>query len=135
VDGALPGDVAGMVPTKANPHFRRGAHVAEFGYPAEGFFATAAGHFGLDPYACDTTVDGYVRAGRYRAVVSRCTMNGGASGGPWIMPIHGVPTVVGINVWCVGPHHCRPLSRYVISSYFDRRYRALWREAVRAGAL
>jgi hypothetical protein len=133
-DGKLPGDVAGVAPIAANSRFRPGQRVYELGYPAEGVFATPAGHLGLDPYACDTTVAGVVHARGYKAVVSRCTMNGGASGGPWFTLRNGVPTIVGINDWCMGSHHCEPQSRYVISSYFGRAFVRLRRDVISAGA-
>ncbi len=80
VDGALAGDVVGHWGATPNLQWRRGTRIYEAGYPAEGWFATAAGHQGRDAYACDTTMLGYLKTGSSKAVVSRCTMNGGASG-------------------------------------------------------
>ena len=136
LNGRNIGDVVGMWPVQANVRWGAGARVYSVGYPASGFWAEPRGYHGRGQYACDTRWD----AGEWNREASGvavihidCTMNGGASGGPWLVRLNtGKWVIGGVNDWCFGPNmddpqrYCTPWSYQIKSAAFDNSFLAFW---------
>jgi Trypsin-like peptidase domain len=129
------GDVVGARRVQANIDWGRGIRVQAVGYPAAGFWATRKGHYGNGQYVCDSTWDGdWERTLNDHVIVAiDCTMNGGASGGPWFVRLkNGQWVIGGVNDFCHGPHmndprkYCTPTSDQVKSVLFDGDYASFW---------
>ena len=133
VGGRYLGDVTGSWSITPGLKWANGRHAYLMGYPATGFWATAAGYFGNGQYGCDVNWDeGYSRSGSGYDLWATCTMNGGASGGPWFVEgADGRWTIGGVNSRCYGPvdangKACVPKANYMISSYIDNRFYDFW---------
>ena len=135
VNGRYIGDVVGTWSITPGLQWNTGRRVYLMGYPATGFWATAAGYFGNGQYGCDVSWDeGYSRSGSGYDIWTTCTMNGGASGGPWFtVGNDGRWTIGGVNSRCSGPKDaagkaCSPRADYLISSYIDNRFYTFWND-------
>jgi hypothetical protein len=132
--GRYIGDVAGAWTIHFGQSWPAGRKVYSAGYPASGFWKTAAGFFGRGQYACDSSYDGYARIGSGYELWIACTMNGGASGGPWFVRLaDGRWTIGGVNSQCSGPYanndprqYCQPYSYSLRSPYLDKRFLTFW---------
>jgi hypothetical protein len=132
-NGQFIGDVVGSWNITTGIRWKAGARAYLTGYPASGFWATADGYHGRGQYACDARYDNeYSRIGTGYELWLKCTMNGGASGGPWFVLLgNGKWTVGGVNSQCYGPNmgtkdYCKPHSYYLRSAYLDRRFLDFW---------
>ena len=132
--GGAIGDIVGTNSITAGIRWGMGARVYAMGYPASGFWSTVQGLYGRSQYACDTTWD-YQQAtiGSGYELWLSCSMNGGASGGPWFVQLNdGSWTIGGVNDRCFGPNmdsptaYCTPYSYYMRASYFDERFLGFW---------
>jgi hypothetical protein len=131
--GRYIGDVTGTWTIHFGQPWPRGRRVYAAGYPASGFWNTAAGFLGRGQYACDTTYDRYASLGSGYELWLPCTMNRGSSGGPWFGQLaNGQWTIVGVNSKCWGPNmhdpdrYCDPYSYNLRSPYLDSRFLAFW---------
>lgn len=126
--------VTGSWNIQPNIRFGKGAQIYSVGYPTSGYWATSAGGRGRGQYACSTTWDGawqYIGSGW--ELWTRCTMNRGASGGPWFVKLGSGSWVVGgINNRCdshfprTATEYCDPYSDSMRSSYIDNRFYDFW---------
>jgi hypothetical protein len=114
-------------------NFSRGAQIYAAGYPSSGYWATAAAGLGRGQYACSMTWDGeWQSIGSGWELFSRCTMNRGASGGPWFVRLSDGSWVIGgINNrcksrWDTATAWCDPYADYMRSSYIDNRFNTFW---------
>jgi hypothetical protein len=93
----------------------------------------AKGGLGRGQYACDTTWNGAWQP--YAQGVDlwiTCPMNGGASGGPWLVELNtGQWVIGGVNNWCRDENkaddesaaaYCTPVSTNLRSLVFDSRF-------------
>ncbi|MDP9334730.1 MAG: trypsin-like serine protease [Actinomycetota bacterium] len=109
------------------------------GYPAEGFWNTAPGHEGRGLYSCASAWDGgnWVKGSAPNDIVyvANCTMNGGASGGPWFARLPNGPwVIIGVNNWCYDDNkkddapgtYCTPRSSQLQTLEFDARFLSFW---------
>jgi Trypsin-like peptidase domain len=135
-DGALIGDVTGSSSIQVGITYNQGARIYSMGYPATGFWATAAGEYGNGQFACDSAWDGAWNYGPSQVIrlTFGCTMNGGASGGPVFVQLSDGRWVIGgVNDWCNGPMisatvYCVPTSNSLISATFDSRFSDFWND-------
>jgi hypothetical protein len=107
------------------------------GYPASGIWSTAQGYHGRGQYACSTEYDSYKPIGSGYELWAPCTMNGGASGGPWFVKLSdGSWTLGGVNSQCHGPnmndrvYYCTPTSDFLRSPYLDTRFADFWNSVI-----
>ena len=135
--GRYVGDVTGSWSITPAIRWNSGARVYAMGYPASGFWAGADGQYGFGQYACDTEWDGgYWTIGSGYEIWSECTMNGGASGGPWFVLLSdNTWTIGGVNNRCHGPNmersdYCQPYSYFMRASYIDNRFYDFWNSVV-----
>jgi hypothetical protein len=127
-------DYTGAWSILPNIDFGNGAHIYASGYPASGFWATSEGHLTRGQYACDSTWDGYWGyIGTGWELYLNCTMNRGASGGPWFVQLNdGTWYIGGMNNRCQSPwdydaqHYCDPYSYWMRSTYLDSRFYDFW---------
>lgn len=129
------GDVVGAFPIQTGISFVSGTRIWSTGYPASGWWATTDGRLGRGQYACDTTWHGGWL--QYEGGVElwiTCPMNGGASGGPWLVGLNtGEWVIGGVNNQCndeitaddVGTF-CTPTSTHVRSQVLDERFLDFW---------
>jgi hypothetical protein len=135
-NGRYVGDVVGSYSITANLPWPANARVYAMGYPGSGHWATAAGLFGRAQYSCDTSYDGYSAIGSGYELWVDCTMNRGASGGPWFVPLtNGTWTVGGVNNRCAGneisaTQYCDPYSTDMRASFLDGRFVQFWNSAL-----
>jgi V8-like Glu-specific endopeptidase len=132
-NGAFLGNLVGMWDITPNIRWGAGAQTYLVGYPGSGFWATAGGFFGRGQYACDSRWDFVqMRETGGWSVVTDCTMNQGASGGPWFVKLNdGRWTIGGVNSRCTAyagsPRgRCDPYARQMITSYPDSRFFTFW---------
>jgi hypothetical protein len=116
-----------------NINFSKGAQIYSVGYPSSGYWSTTAGGLGRGQYACSGTWDGlWERIGSGWELFTQCTMNRGASGGPWFVKLGSGEWVVGgINNRCKSRFdnaqgYCDPYSDFMRSSYLDGRFNTFW---------
>jgi V8-like Glu-specific endopeptidase len=124
-DGVFPGRALGSFQAYYGLSWPVGTRVYEVGYPASGIWRTTNYLLGRSQYACDTTYDSYAAEPSGYGLYSLCSMNGGASGGPWFRNVNGTWVVAGINDLCTpktGDDGCAPYSTQLISNYFDNRF-------------
>jgi hypothetical protein len=128
-------DVTGSWAVQPQITFRAGAHIYMVGYPAGGYWSTSAGHLGRGQYFCDTTWGGswqYLTPNSNWELWESCTMNRGASGGPWFVQFNdGHWALGGLNNRCKSPWDtatdwCAPYSYYMRSTYLDSRFYTFW---------
>ena len=83
---------------------------------------------GRDQYACDATYGGWRLAPGGAGLYLPCSMNGGASGGPWFRFDNGQWVIAGINNQCTPgtTDTCSPYSTWVISSWFNSAFGTFW---------
>jgi V8-like Glu-specific endopeptidase len=132
-NGVFPGRALGSFQVRYSLSWPVGTPVYEVGYPASGVWRTTNYLLGRSQYACDTTYDSYQALPSGFGLVSRCAMNGGASGGPWFRNINGTWYVAGINDLCTpktGDDGCAPYSTQLISNYFDDRFGSFFNSIV-----
>lgn len=133
-NGRYIGDATGSWSIHFSQTWQAGRKVYLAGYPASGFWATSAGFNGNGQYACDSSYDGYKAIGSGYELWAACTMNGGASGGPWFIKLaNGQWTIGGVNSQCDGPYanndprqYCQPYSYSLRSPFFDNRFLTFW---------
>ena len=140
-DGAYIGDVTGSWPIQANIKFNDKARIMSFGYPGMGSWSTTKLHNGRGQYMCDDTW----AAGAWEPVSGgfelwiRCPMNGGASGGPWLVQLSNGWFVGGVNNWCNDDNeaddwspeqYCTPYSTELRSLVFDNRFTQFWKSVL-----
>jgi V8-like Glu-specific endopeptidase len=128
--GRYIGDITGSFSITPNLKWSTGKRVRLMGYPASGFWASAAGFFGNGQYACDANWDeGYSTSGTGYDLWATCTMNGGSSGGPWFaLDANNQWTIAGVNSRCYDAtgNKCVPKAQYMITSYIDSRFYTFW---------
>lgn len=109
------------------------------GYPAMGYWSTVKGREGRGLYACASAwgdTDWKVLPARggveYQA---DCTMNGGASGGPWLTKLPtGEWVIIGVTNTCDDKNkrddapgtYCTPISTHLHTVEFDERFQSFW---------
>jgi V8-like Glu-specific endopeptidase len=130
LNGAYIGDKLGWFAVSYGANWSSGRRAYNVGYPVTGWFGSD-GRNGSSQYACDTTYDSYAAVGSGYRLWSQCTMNGGASGGPWLVVGSDNRWYVGgVNSTCDGPAsavtYCDPHSWKLSSSYFDNRFIDFW---------
>lgn len=110
-----------------------GAHVYLVGYPQLGFWATARGFYGRGQYACDGTyANQYDPIGSGYELWAACTMNRGASGGPWFVRLNNGAWAIGsVTSQCFGvdmspTNYCNPYAEYLRGPYLDGRFLQFW---------
>jgi V8-like Glu-specific endopeptidase len=125
--------VTGAWNVQPNIRFNKGADIYAVGYPASGYWAGSSGGRGRGQYACSGTWDGdwsYIDSGW--ELWTRCTMNRGASGGPWFVKLSDGKWVIGgINNRCKSrfdnaESYCDPYADWMRSSYLDSRFYDFW---------
>jgi V8-like Glu-specific endopeptidase len=125
-NGVFPGRALGSFQAYYGLSWPVGTRVYEVGYPASGIWRGSNYFEGRTQYACDTTFDSYAAQPSGYGLYSLCSMNGGASGGPWFRNINGTWVVAGINDLCTPKtdevEGCAPYSTQLISNYFDNRF-------------
>lgn len=139
--GRYIGDVVGTYRVQAGSRFLDGVRVWSFGYPAAGsFWSSPTGFMGRTQYACNATWS----AGAWRRNAGgdelwiRCPMNGGSSGGPWLVRLRSGEWVIrGVNNWCNDEiksddedTYCTPVSTHLRSLIFDGRFVSFWKSVV-----
>ncbi len=137
-NGVFLGDRIGMWDITPNIRWGSGARAYLVGYPQSGFWSSAAGGFGRGQYACDSRWDVVQKReiGGW-SVATRCTMNQGASGGPWFVELNdGRWTVGGVNSRCTAfagspADRCDPYAIDMLSSYPDGRFYDFWNSVQR----
>jgi Trypsin len=140
--GRYIGDAVGTYRIQTGIRFLDRTRIWSYGYPAMGRWSRRQGYVGRGQYACETTWRGGAlmrRAGGYELWI-RCPMNGGASGGPWLVQLSsGEWVIAGVNNWCnddvkaddEGPTlYCTPVSTDLRSLVFDARFVRFWRSIV-----
>jgi hypothetical protein len=131
-DGRRVGDVTGAFPILPNLQWTPGLRSYAMGYPQSGVWSTPSGLNGRGQYACDSAWSGrYQRDGSGYSVATDCTMNQGASGGPWFVATGGQWVVAGVNSRCTAyegspPNRCDPYAREMLTSYLDSRFYEFW---------
>ena len=137
-NGTFLGDLIGVWDITPNISWGVGAQAYLVGYPQSGFWASAPGYLGRGQYACDSRWDGQRQLERGgSSIVIDCTMNQGASGGPWFVKLNtGRWTIGGVNSRCTAyagsaPDRCDPYAINMLTSFPDQRFYTLW-NAVRA---
>jgi Trypsin-like peptidase domain len=128
------GNVTGSWNITPSIQWGDGARVYLMGYPSAGHWSTIQGGNGRGQYACDSIYENqYSVIGSGYELWMTCTMNQGASGGPWFVLLNnGTWTIGGVNDRCWGPNmndpvnYCTPYSDYMRASYFDNRFLDFW---------
>jgi hypothetical protein len=134
VNGRAISDSTGSWSIMPNIRFNTGARVYSVGYPASGFWKTAEGHRTRGQYACSSSWDGqWASLSNGWELYLACTMNRGASGGPWFVQLDdGTWYIGGVNNRCQSrwdysaTQYCDPHSDYMRSSYLDSRFLEFW---------
>jgi hypothetical protein len=105
-----------------------GSRVYAVGYPGSGVWRSPTYAEGRDQYACDATYAGWAAQPGGAGLYLPCTMNGGASGGPWFRFYNGQWVIGGINNQCMPgtTDTCSPYSTWVISSFFNTAFATFW---------
>jgi V8-like Glu-specific endopeptidase len=127
-DGVYAGQKAGTFQAFYDIPWPVGTRVYSVGYSASGIWRQANYYEGRQQYACDSSYTGWQQiVGGYGLTID-CTMNGGASGGPWFRYYNGKWVVVGVNNLCTPKTYdtCAPYSSQLISSWFDKRFASFW---------
>jgi V8-like Glu-specific endopeptidase len=131
-DGTTAGQKAGSIPAYWGLSWPVGTRVYAAGYPASGSWRQPSFYEGRQQYACDSAYSGWEQIlGGYGLMID-CTMNGGASGGPWFRYYNGKWVVAGVNNLCTPKTYdtCAPYSSQLISAYFDNRFSSFWSSIV-----
>ena len=129
--------VTGAFQVLPNITFKAGAQIYAVGYPSSGYWSTLQGGLGRGQYACSGTWGGeWQRIDSGWELFQSCTMNRGASGGPWFVKLgDGRWVVGGINNRCKSrfdhppenpTSYCDPYSDWMRSSYIDGRFTTFW---------
>jgi len=137
-DGAYIGDVTGAWPIQTGIRFNDGARILSIGYPAMGEWSTPRLYVGRGQYMCDSAwaAGAWLAASGGYELWIRCPMNGGASGGPWLVQLStGSWVIGGVNNQCnddneaddwSADEYCTPVSTELRSLVFDNRFLQFW---------
>jgi hypothetical protein len=137
-EGKAIGDVVGSWRIQTGISFSPGARLWITGYPITGYWSEKRGYVGRGQYACDATWDGTYATARLgqggTELWAKCPMNGGASGGPWLVKLNSGEWVIGgVNNWCHDlvkwddtNTYCTPVSTFLVSLVFDARFIDFW---------
>lgn len=139
-NGRFIGNVTGSWRIQTGITFNVGARIWSTGYPGMGFWSRTSGYVGRGQYACDSTWDGVWRQDGGTEIWIKCPMNGGSSGGPWLVQLNtGEWVIGGVNDWCDdtntyddesdgrgGTFYCTPVSDSLRSLVFDNRFITFW---------
>jgi trypsin-like peptidase len=139
-NGDYIGDVVGSYRIQTGIRFLDRAQIWSMGYPGSGKWRRREGLVGRGQYACQTTWRGgaWRNYARGYELWIKCPMNGGASGGPWIVQLASREWVIGgVNNWCNDDvkgddqeTYCTPVSTDLRSLVFDQRFVAFWRSVL-----
>ena len=133
-DGSTAGQKAGTFQAFYDIPWPVGTRIYSVGYSASGVWRMPSFFEGRQQYACDSSYTGWQQiVGGYGLTID-CTMNGGASGGPWFRFYNGKWVIVGVNNLCTPKTNdtCAPYSSQIISSYFDKRFASFYASVVPA---
>jgi hypothetical protein len=131
-NGQWIGDVVGAWSMTANISYGGQAPMWIEGYPSQGYWSTDAGGHGHGQWACDTTYDNqYTAIGSGYQIWDRCSMNQGASGGPWFVKLNdGSWTIGAVSSMCQGQNDgtgaCHPYGDWLRGLYFNENFLAFW---------
>lgn len=108
-----------------------GSHVYAVGYPASGYWTSGKAGSGVAQYYCDMEITSASRVGRGKRLWTTCPMNGGASGGPWLVrDATGKWVVAGVTstCWWQAAEHvgCKPFGDGLSAAFLDDRLRRFW---------
>lgn len=132
------GDVTGWQKIETGVSLQVGQRLWLAGYPSSGDWSTAKGHMGRGLFKCATAWQGRARlndpAPNDIQYVADCTMNRGASGGPWLAQLSdGSWGIIGVTNWCDDDDHrndtdtyCTPVSSRLRALEFDARFVSFW---------
>jgi hypothetical protein len=100
------------------------------GYPSNGYWASAQGFHGRGQWACQVTIDGayQVEQSGY-ALWAPCSMNQGASGGPWFVYLQDGRVVVGaVTSRCYDNtgNKCSPYAQHMLGTYLGSNFGEFW---------